>query len=360
MTRAADAVLAQVLSSITGPVGRLRMDDDVGLVGAVVIGGGLLLLAGMLASWFVSDLRRKRGVKRRDRALRDRETTAALAGADAALGSEDHLAPDAVEAAVAAMVAPDAGTVRSRLVGVVNREGVERDRVVVRVETAQADELWTLEREGEGWRRLAVEGSSQAAHHLATPLVARPEADVEGIRDVATMETAAGDGLGTAPERFAGLEVGPDVRRALLDLSVIDGRFAPAVVEAAVRRAVAAWAEAVDGDGAPFRTVAEPAAVSELLTGGDVEGKTRLVVRGPQLLEVLPTALDLATSPPVLTVDVTIRALRFRERIGVGAMGGEHDRERTFTDTWFLGLASAAELPWRLLRVRRGVPALRR
>ena len=41
-----------------------------------------------------------------------------------------------------------------------------------------------------------------------------------------------------------------DARAAALDLSVVDGRFAPAVLEAAARRAVAAWAEAVDGDDA--------------------------------------------------------------------------------------------------------------
>jgi len=359
MTADADPVLGYVLGLITSRVDAFRADDAPGLVGAVVLGVGLLLLIAMLVRWFVSDVRHRRGRKGREHALRDRETTAALAGADAELGGDDHLAPDAVEAAVAAS---DAGTVRSRVVGMVNREGIERDRVVVRVETARADELWTLEREGEGWRRLAVESSGEADHHLATPLVARPDADVEGLRDLATVEMAAGEGLGTVPESFAGLEVGADVQRALLDLSVLDGRFAPAVVEATVRRAVTAWAEAVDGDGAPFRTAAEPAAVSELLTGGDVEGKTRLVVRGPQVLDVAPKALDLAGPSPRLTVDVTIRAARFRERIaGDGPVMSIRDgRPSTFTDRWSLGLDSRPELAWRLLRVRRGVPALRR
>jgi len=335
------------------------LDDDPGLVGAVVLGLGLVLVAGMFVWWRIIDLRYRFRERRRERALRTREGTAALAGADAALGGEEHMDPEAVQTAVAAMVGSDAGAVRARLVGVVNREGVERDRVVVHVETAGTDELWTLERDGDGWRRLAVEDASLAGHHLATALVSRPEDDVAALRDVATVETGAADALGTAPERFAGLEVGPDVGQALLDLSVVDGRFAPAVVEAVVRRAVAAWAEAVDGDEAPFRAAAAPAAVTELLTGGDVEGRTRLVVRGPQVLEVVPKALDLAATPPLLTVEVTIRAVHFRQPIVAGATGSSI-LDRPFTDRWFLGLDAAPEVPWRLLRVRRGVPALRR
>ena len=48
----------------------------------------------------------------------------------------------------------------------------------------------------------------------------------------------------------ADLEFEGDARAAALDLSLADGRFAPDVLEVAARRAVAAWAEAVDGDDA--------------------------------------------------------------------------------------------------------------
>lgn len=51
---------------------------------------------------------------------------------------------------------------------------------------------------------------------------------------------------------MADLEFVGESRAAGLDLSVADGRFAPDVVEVAVRRAVAGWAEAVDGDDAGY------------------------------------------------------------------------------------------------------------
>ena len=72
-----------------------------------------------------------------------------------------------------------------------------------------------------------------------------------------------------------------DAHAAALDLSLADGRFAPDVLEVAARRAVDAWAEAVDGDDARLRSIAHGQAVRELLHPGDPSGRTRLVVRGP-------------------------------------------------------------------------------
>ena len=75
-----------------------------------------------------------------------------------------------------------------------------------------------------------------------------------------------------------------DARTQALDLSVVDGRFAPAVLEAAARRAVEAWAEAVDGADAALERAATPEAVHALLyPRGE---STRLVVRGPRLTEL--------------------------------------------------------------------------
>ena len=79
------------------------------------------------------------------------------------------------------------------------------------------------------------------------------------------------DGL---PEGFttadlAQLDFDGDARAHALDLSLADARFAPDVLEAAARRAVEAWAEAVDGDDAALERVASPEAVAGLLYGGD-------------------------------------------------------------------------------------------
>jgi len=53
------------------------------------------------------------------------------------------------------------------------------------------------------------------------------------------------------------------------------------VLEAAARRAVEAWAEAVDGKDAPLERLASREAVDELLYAGDSSRETRLVLRGP-------------------------------------------------------------------------------
>lgn len=341
------------------------MRAEVSWVGPIAVAVAFTAFVAAIA-WFlvleprVHALRRRREERSRERALREREGAASLAGADASLGGDEHLSPECVQAAVAAMAPPAAGRVRARLVGMDNRPGDERDRVVVRVEGKALDELWTLEREGDGWRRLAVESPEAGTHHLAAELIARPDADLATLRDAATIETAQAGGAAPG-ERFAGLRVAGDPTHALLDLSVVDGRFAPAVLEACVRRTVAAWEEAVDGDDAAFSELADAAAVDELLTGGDREGRTRLVVRGAHMRAVTATALDLDARPPLVTVDVTISAQRFREHTSDGApvVPSSVGETVTFTDTWFVAL-SAGAVPWRLTRVRRDVPALRR
>ena len=95
-------------------------------------------------------------------------------------------------------------------------------------------------------------------------------------------ELAVADAL---PEGFttadlAEVDFAGDARARALDLSVADGRFAPDVLEAAARRAVEAWAEAVDGDDAALEAVASPEAVGELLYGGDATQED--AARGPR------------------------------------------------------------------------------
>ena len=51
----------------------------------------------------------------------------------------------------------------------------------------------------------------------------------------------------------ADLQYDGDAHSAAMDLSLADGRFAPDVLEVAARRAVDAWAQAVDGDDTPLR-----------------------------------------------------------------------------------------------------------
>src|SRR6185503_10433795 len=116
-------------------------------------------------------------------------------------------------------------------------------------------EYWTLARSGSGdaWRVVSIESQAEGDHQLDDEIVASPWADSR-IADESLTELASEDGL---PEGFTTADLAVvsfegTAREHALDLSLADARFAPDVLEAAARRAVAAWAEAVDGEDAPL------------------------------------------------------------------------------------------------------------
>src|SRR5206468_4329803 len=141
------------------------------------------------------------------------------------------------------------------------------------------------EREGDGWLVASIEQEEEGKHQLDEKIVARPDADVESLHDEAMVEGAAADKVpeGVKISEIADLDFDGDARTAAMDISLADGRFAPDILEVAVRRAVAGWAEAVDGSDKPLEAVATPDAVGELLYPGDPNRKTRVVVRGPKV-----------------------------------------------------------------------------
>src|SRR5207248_7988367 len=130
---------------------------------------------------------------------------------------------------------------------------------------------------------MSIEQKAEGDHQLAAEIVASPWAG-RHIADEALTEVAVADAL---PEGFKTADLADfafegDARAKALDLSLADARFGPDVLEAAARRAVEAWAEAVDGEDAPLERLASPGAIDELLYAGDASRKTRLVVRGPR------------------------------------------------------------------------------
>ena len=169
------------------------------------------------------------------------------------------------------------------LVGLTHRGDVDSDRAVVRVEARMKDyvvdrsgrhlkrsgrlgettrirEFWTLGRRADHWLLISIEQAAEGKHALDEQIVATPWADDRGMRDQALVEGAVAEALpeGTAVAEVADLHYDGDAHAAAMDLSVADGRFAPDVLEVAARRAVAAWAEAIDGPDAALRAVATP------------------------------------------------------------------------------------------------------
>ena len=139
-------------------------------------------------------------------------------------------------------------------------------------------------------------------------------------------------------------------RTAALDLALVDGRFSPDVLSAEVRRAVSAWAEAVDGDDADLRRLATPAAVSELLHPGDPSERTRLVVRGPLVEQVQITGLDAHSLPPTITVELRVRGRRYVEdRDTTAVLSGSQSTAVRFGEHWTLALQGDDEHPWQVV-----------
>jgi predicted lipid-binding transport protein (Tim44 family) len=164
-------------------------------------------------------------------------------------------------------------------------------------------------------------------------------------------ELAVADGLppGFVTADLAVVSFDGTAREQALDLSLADARFAPDVLEAAARRAVAAWAEAVDGDDAALLEVATPEAVSQLLYGGDESQKTRVVVRGPLVREIRIVAVDVSVVPATMTIEVEVGGRRYVEdRDTAGVVSGSKERADAFIETWTLMLTQGPDAPWQL------------
>jgi predicted lipid-binding transport protein (Tim44 family) len=265
------------------------------------------------------------------------------------------------------------GTPGVEYLGLVNRVGEDEDRVTVRISATQDDfvelpggrtlkkdanssttvsvnEWWTLARRDGRWIVVSIESETEGRHHLDAEIVAVPEADDQRLSDESTIEVAQGDAApaGVRTAEIADLDFDGDARAAALDLSLADARFAPDVLEVAVRRAVAGWAEAIDGEDAPLLTVAEPGAAQRLLhPRGD---QTRMVVRGPHIRQLRITGLDAAAEPARMAVEVDVSGRRYIEdRDTAAVVSGSKDTETTFTEQWTLAIDGPAENPWRIV-----------
>lgn len=263
-------------------------------------------------------------------------------------------------------------------VGLVNRAEDSDDRVVVRIEAFTQDyvetrdggrimlngqssadtkvnEYWTLEKRDGRWCLLSIEQDAEGVHNLDAEIVATPAADSR-IHDEAVAERAAADAApaGVSPGELVDVDFAGPARAKAMDLSLADGRFDVDLIETSVRRAVAAWAEAVDGADTELEAVARPEAVRALL--GDAGGKTRVVVRGPKVDAVTITALDADAAPPTLSVELKVRGRRYVEdRDTVALVSGSRDSETSFAEHWTLALDAQGEWPWRIAAT--GAPA---
>jgi predicted lipid-binding transport protein (Tim44 family) len=236
---------------------------------------------------------------------------------------------------------------------------VDRDGHVIKLKDSKSEqvklvEYWTLARaDSAGWQVVSIEQRAEGDHQLDSEIVASPWSDSR-IADEALTQPAADDGLppGFTTADLAVVSFEGTAREHALDLSLADPRFAPDVLEAAARRAVAAWAEAVDGDDAALLEVATPAAASELLYGGDESRRTRVVVRGPRVRSIKIAAVDVSGEPATMRIEVELGGRRYVEdRETAAVVSGSKEGAGTFLETWVLALAGGDGV-WQLVHSR--------
>jgi len=235
---------------------------------------------------------------------------------------------------------------------VVDRVGRHIKRTGSVSEVTRIREFWTLQKRNGRWILASIEQGAEGKHALDDEIVASAWSNETGMRDEALVEGAVADQVpdGVKVAEVADLQYEGDAHAAALDLSLADGRFAPDILEVAARRAVAAWAQAVDGDDAVLQAVATPAATRELLYAGDTSGTVRLVVRGPKVNRIRITNLDAAADPPTMTLEVDITGNRYVEnRDTTAVLAGSRTRRSSFTERWTLALTGDDHQPWRIV-----------
>jgi predicted lipid-binding transport protein (Tim44 family) len=235
-----------------------------------------------------------------------------------------------------------------------DRWGQRVGRVDTLSDTSRVREYWTLGKRDGHWILLSIEQGAEGEHALDEEIVASPWADDRSMRDEALVEGAVADAVpdGTAISEVADLDFQGDARAAANDLSLADGRFAPDILEVAARRAVAAWAEAVDGEDSQLLALAHPDAAQQLLHPGDPSRRTRLVVRGLRVKQIRIVALDAAATPPTMTIEVDLEGRRYLEdRDSAAVVAGSQSRATSFTERWTLALDDDSAQPWRIASV---------
>jgi predicted lipid-binding transport protein (Tim44 family) len=267
------------------------------------------------------------------------------------------------------------GPVEVDYVGLAHRAGEQDDHVVVWIsarlrdividprgrrikrnenlsDVSRMSEYWTLGKPDGHWIVESIEQEREGRHQLSDPIIATPSSDADRLQEESLAEQAAAekpaDGFNVAD--LATAEFAGNARAAALDLSLVDGRFAPDLLAAEVRRAVAAWAGAVDGDPADLAELTSPPALRELLHPGDPGKQTRLVVRGPQVRELRILSLDTQKRPAEMTVELEVHGCRYIEdRDTTAVVSGSPYTPSMFREHWRLALDGDDAHPWRIV-----------
>lgn len=214
------------------------------------------------------------------------------------------------------------------VVGVVNRAGENEDRAVVRMHLrihrdpkasanergdgtilaqriAPIEERWTLARRSGQWRLAAIGGDTELDVRIHSPLIATPAEDEGRVRESALREVA---GVESTPTANLGELISPDLAAPdqLRELSVLDDRFSPDLLAAALRHLVQAWEDYADGSRQPLEEVATARAIQALVHPG--HGRREDLIRDAELATWKVLHVDPGPRAPRIRVQVEVRS----------------------------------------------------
>ncbi len=192
---------------------------------------------------------------------------------------------------------------------------------------------------------LSVDGDPLAGPVLSAPLVPTRSADVKRLQEQSLADVASAEKVakGTRLSELVPADEPPAL--ALLDLSVADSRFLPALIAAELAHMIEAWEEASTGSEAPLEALASGDARSALLHPANDK---RLIVRDAALKSWQPTKLDLSHHPPAVKVELEVDAIRYVATAERDYIAGNADQPHQMKLAWVLELAEPAHTPWRL------------
>jgi hypothetical protein len=252
------------------------------------------------------------------------------------------------------------GPPRVDLLRVVNRGDETEDRVYARVRGAVRlahaqvllaphtfgfDERWTLVRRRDDWRLVDFDTHPLSRESLDRPQIVAGWDDEGRLREQSLAELAEVDGAPSRPGAGDLVDRDADPYRQLLDLSVVDGHFAPALIQGVLEHLVEAWEEATLGSQQPLSNLTTPHARSVLLHP-DPDQRSTLVLRDARLKGWKPVRIASDARVDVELVVSCVRRLVGRD--GGDPIAGSTEVRHEIQLSWTLEATNQRTRPWRL------------
>ncbi|HEY1508603.1 MAG TPA: hypothetical protein VGF93_06355 [Solirubrobacteraceae bacterium] len=219
------------------------------------------------------------------------------------------------------------------------------DRTLLAARTVHVEERWTLGRGRHDWLLVSLSGDPLSSAVMAAPQITSPADDDERLREASLRELGA---TGAARGADAGELTDRDAppARQLQDLSVVDDRFEPALLEATIKHILDAWELSADGSTRTFAELATKNAIRSLHYPGGPGGHR--YVRDVSLSHWEVAGLNPAPERPTVQVAIEIKAATSRS--DGKRLSGSDRRRRRLHLLWTLKLEAddAGEPRWRL------------